>query len=67
MSKEVQDIADQVMANKPCTDAKDNLKNIASDATKEIKDGLQKAVDTACSLKSGADQERIRDTKKRQN
>ena len=57
--KVVQDLADQA-----CNGAKDKLKNVAPDAAKEVKDNLQKGVDTACNYKSGADQERIQDTKR---
>ena len=60
---EVKDIADQVMSNKNCEDAKADFDKLAADATKSIKDNAQKLVDTYC--KSGADQERIRDTKEK--
>ena len=64
---ELFDTADQVLAEKSCNDAKADLENVAADATKVVKDNLQKAVDTKCNYNSGADQERIRDTKKREN
>ena len=60
---EVQDIADQVMSGKSCDAAKAELDKVPAEATKLVKDNAQKLVDISC--KSGADQERIRDTKEK--
>ena len=68
------DIADEVeerycpaCCQQCCDDAKAALENVAADATQVVKDNLQEAVDTKCNYNSGADQEWIQDTKKRQN
>jgi len=59
----MKDTASQVLSDKSCTDAKAALDKIDVGALQSIKDSAQKLVDTNC--KSGADQERIRDKKKR--